>query len=292
MIISQLSGGLGNQLFQYAAAKALSLHHQEDLLLDISLFQKDELHELEVPRSFELYQFTGVKEPIAGKAEMGLYQVPEMKNPLLKLLPRHRRPIYTEPFFHYDANFWKARKHVLLKGQWQSPRYFEKYAAEIRGILQLKPELTERVAPLADQFRSEETVAVHVRRNDYLRLPIILAWHGVMDTDYYRKAFSILEEKLGDFKVVYFTDDPQWVEQELVPLRGGTLVSGEMSRTHYEDFHLMANCRHNIVANSSFSWWSAWRNTNPGKIVIAPKRWFGNGPQDTQDLTPPDWLRI
>lgn len=293
MVIAQINGGLGNQLFQFSAAKALSLYHNVPLLLEVSSFYREELPELEVPRELDLYHFNGVKETIISPEEL-MNLMPLNKKSIIpkKLIPAHKKKIYIEPHFHFDKNFFKARKNVLLKGGWQSEKYFNRYNEIIRETFQLKHEFIQRVLPKSVKFRKQNSIAVHIRRGDYLRKKIILEWHGVMDADYYKRAFEILKSKLDNFQVYYFTDDPLWVKSELGPMINGEIISGVISQTHFEDLYLMSQCRHNIIANSSFSWWGAWLNDNPEKIVIAPKKWFNKGPKDTYDLYPEGWIVI
>src|ERR1700754_2157046 len=176
MIVVHLNGGLGNQLFQYASAKALSLHQQVPLLLEINSFYRTELPDLEVPRDFEMYNFQGVDDAIISKEALALIK-PKLTD---KILPRHKRVIYIPPHYHYDPNFFKAGKNVYLKGLWQSEKYFADYKNELLRILVLKDELINRVKDKANEFASQPTVGVHIRRGDYLRKPIILEWHGVL----------------------------------------------------------------------------------------------------------------
>jgi hypothetical protein len=293
MIIVQLTGGLGNQLFQYAAAKSLSLYHNVPLLLDCSSFYREEIAELEVPRDFELYQFEGVKEKIITPEELAsTIDLKNEKSFLSKILPPHRRQIYTCPFFHYDRNFFKSRKTVYLKGGWQSEKYFSNYKDTLFQSLQLKPDVISPVREKARQIKEKQTVGVHIRRGDYLRMQIIFEWHGVMSKDYYARGFESIHKLRGDFSVLYFTDDPEWVQKELIPVMDGEIVSSTTSQNHFQDFYLLRCCHNNIIANSSFSWWAAWLNPNPDKMVIAPKNWFNKGPKDTQDLLPANWVQL
>jgi len=208
------------------------------------------------------------------------------------IMPAYKKDIYTEPHYHFDKNFFKSKKKVFLKGGWQSEKYFKTYKNEIRDNSHLKDALVERVLEKSNSLRIENSVAVHIRRGDYLRKKIIYEWHGVMDKEYYAKAFELLHSKTKATKAYYFTDDVEWVSENLLPLFDGEIISGNIAKSHYEDLYLMSQCKHNIIANSSFSWWGAWLNNNPEKIVIAPKKWFNKGPKDTQDLLPEKWIKI
>lgn len=295
MVITELTGGLGNQLFQYASSKALALHQNTELILDISSFYREELPELEVPRAFEINHFSGVTEKTITTKDYGTNKAYKgfTTSRLEKILPRHKRKIYKEPFFHYDKNFLNSRKEVLLKGVWQSEKYFAKYQSQLRNILTLKEESISKVKVLGNELRQQNSVSIHVRRGDYLRLPIILEWHGVMDVSHYENAIQLLQSKIAEpLKLYYFSDDPEWVEANLCATWPGEIISKNNQNTAIEDFYLMSQCRHNIIANSSFSWWAAWLNNNPEKIVVAPKKWFGNAPNDTKDLIPESWIKI
>lgn len=293
MVIAQITGGLGNQLFQYAAAKALSLHHNVPLFLEVSSFYREKLPELEVPRNLELFHFKGVNEKIITFEEANSLINLKKKNFLPKLIyPPYKRRVYVEPHFHFDKNFFKSKNQVFLKGGWQSEKYFKTYEKEIRSKLQLDESLIENVIQKAKLINQQNSVAVHIRRGDYLRKKIIYEWHGVMEKGYYVKAFELLHSKIENIKAYYFTDDPDWVATNLLSLFDGEIVSNNITRSHYEDFYLMSHCRNNIIANSSFSWWAAWLNNNPDKIVIAPKKWFDKGFKDTQDVIPAQWEKI
>lgn len=293
MVISHLTGGLGNQLFQYAAAKSLSLHHGVKLYLDISSFSREKLPELELPRNFELYAFRGITEPIIDKKQVDdIFPLSKEKTLLQKILPRYRRDVYKQPYFHFDRNFFRSKKQVYLKGGWQSEKHFSQYKDIINSSFQLKDELIERVRQKAGEMSSYPSVGVHIRRGDYLSNKIILDSHGVMSAEYYANGFKVLEKKIGNFDVYYFTDDPEWVRKKLIPLRNGEIVSHEISKTHFEDFYLLSRCQHTIIANSTFSWWAAWLNPNPEKIIVGPKNWFDKWPKDTYDILPSNWYSI
>ena len=180
----------------------------------------------------------------------------------------------------------------MLKGGWQSEKYFKSYENEIRARLQLKPPLIQNVIEIAKNIKKENAVSVHIRRGDYLRKKIIYEWHGVMEKEYYAKAFELMHAKTKATRAYYFTDDVDWVAKNLLPSFNGEIISANITKSHYEDLYLMSQCRHNIIANSSFSWWAAWLNDHSDKIVIAPEKWFGNGPKDTQDIIPPGWYKI
>jgi hypothetical protein len=285
MIITQLTGGLGNQLFQYAAGKSLALHHQTDLKFDLSHFQ---LHN---SRSFGLNQFRMQVLEASDEERKRLIPGSDIRKITERLKQAHKRQVYREPFFHYDTNFFSAKSDVYLKGNWQSEKYFKPFQEQIRKDFTIKDELITHLQSFANKLRCESSVSVHIRRGDYLQ-PSTLAYHGVLSDTYYTKAMALFMEKNSQHKFYVFTDDVAWVKNNLVLPEHHEFVSGMVSTSAIEDFFLMQSCRHNIIANSSFSWWAAWLNDHSDKIVISPKAWFDKGPQDTYDLIPLGWIQI
>lgn len=294
MIIVQLTGGLGNQLFQYCSAKALANYRHTQLILDVSSFYRSELPDLEVERSFELQSFENIYEDIIHVEKViddPNYQF--LRQPIYyKLIPKYKRSIFKERFFHYDEKFFNSKQNVFLKGGWQSYKYFSSIQPMLMKELKLKQHIIGPVENVMKEFEPKNTLAIHIRRGDYLRKKIILEWHGVLEKEYYIKAFKEISNKTNIEKLLYFTDDTSWVESELMPIIPGEIISNHITSNQYTDFHLMQHCKHNIIANSSFSWWAAYLNPNPNKIVVAPKKWFNKAPYNTNDLYPEGWIKV
>lgn len=207
-----------------------------------------------------------------------------------------RETIYREPHFHYDPAFQSLKGPVTLSGYFQSERYFAAIADAVRAMYTLAVPLSPTAdATLAAIANTPEAVAVHVRRGDYITNPAAAAAHTLLDADYYRRALTILRERLGrEPDVFLFSDEPDQVA-EVLPLAGRqTLVRGHADRP-WEDLALMARCRHHIIANSSFSWWGAWLAKNPTQAVIAPRDWFKGRMAETnnlKDFYPAGWVVI
>lgn len=275
MVLVQLNGGLGNQLFQYAAAKSLSLHHNVQVKVDLSLYEnnkerKCELDSLNIPLQ------------VASKEEIGRFTSDSL---VTKIVNRLKRKVYREPAFHFNPDFFKTPGDVYLKGYWQSEKYFSKYWPVISHEFSVKSQLVNNVANFAAKLRSENSVAVHIRRGDYLN-SIVQDYHGILDWDYYDRALK----KFPDARFYFFSDDIEFVKAQLQIDMPYEFVSG--TKLAIEDFYLMSQCRHNIIANSSFSWWAAYINNNPEKTVIAPQKWFNKAGHNTEDLIPPGWQRV
>lgn len=284
MIISRIIGGLGNQLFQYAAGKALALRHHTELLLDVTAFDEYKL------RNFDLAAFhTGLN--FATKEQVNSFINRSIAGKIRdNIFPMTFRKVYKEKQFHFQSRFLQAPANIYLQGYWQSEKYFLPVAEIIKKEFTVKEEYTRNVTALAAKLSSTPSVSVHIRRGDY-KNPTTVEIHGILEARYYKKAIQLINQKIPGACFYFFSDDMNWVKENL-PVENAVYVSGVMSQTHIEDFFLMSQCKHNIIANSSFSWWAAWLNNNPEKIVIVPKNWFNKGPRDTYDLYPEGWLTI
>ncbi len=290
MIIVQLKGGLGNQLFAYAAGYSLAAHHNVEVKVDTTLLNRAD-EQIGTERSYELQCL--VEPPqVATREELhALLDVGVIKRYAMKLLPPYKRTIYKEALLAYDQNFLKASPHIYLKGYRQSERYFQHVAQDIRKLFRFKDALVSTVEPLALKLASVESVALHIRRGDYSN-KVVAEYHGILDQQYYQAAITAVEAKVHQPQYFVFSDEVSWVKSNLNFEGPVVFVSGELTHTHYQDFHLMSQCRHNIIANSTFSWWAAWLNENPNKIVIAPKKWYNKAELDTTDLIPEGWATV
>jgi hypothetical protein len=284
MIISKIAGGLGNQLFQYAAGRSLALHHNSELLLDTSYFNENDL------RNFDLGSFNvnmKIADPGLVKNFINRSFADKIRD---KFFPVHFKKVYKEPFFHFDKRFFNTAPNVYLKGYWQSEKYFATIKEIIKTDLAINPGIVKKVRAFGDELANTTSVAVHIRRADYTS-EVSGEYHGIPDKNYYQKAIQLVKEKNKNARFYFFSDNINWVKENM-QIPDAVYVSDEITKTHLEDLYLMSQCRHNIIANSSFSWWGAWLNNNPGKIVIAPKNWFNKGPKDTYDLYPDGWIII
>ena len=304
MITVSLIGGLGNQMFQYAAGKALAERHGVALALDLSGFENYSL------RSFLLDRLL-IPETIVSSPQARSAQKPEanfvrarwkaridrllVKAGMPKLTPSLNE--YREPHFHYDPAFEVLGSQTTLFGYFQSERYFSPIAESLRGWLSPREPLGSTASATLTQIESSRLpVSVHVRRGDYLN-PGTAEYHGILGESYYREALARLEVGVGpDAELFVFSDDAAAAEQALnfVPKARLNHVFGDPERP-WEDMALMARCRHHVVANSSFSWWGAWLNGSADKIVVAPRAWFAPAQlkkRNTADLYPPDWVLV
>jgi hypothetical protein len=291
-IITRIVGGLGNQMFRYAAGKALALEHDAELVLDTSLLIKHAKDPGDyVLRNFELDIFPEVKEKVI---DMERQRLPLFLRSVLKKITGVY-PVFKETTFSYDAKFWTIKPPVVIHGDWQTELYFKKYETAIRQSFRF-PELgsNDLTHAAAEKIKASTAVSVHVRRGDYLNQSI-LQLNGVCPQSYYESAISILQQQIPDAIFYFFSDDPAWVREHLTGLtKKYYVVEGNSGGNAWKDMYLMSICKHHIIANSSFSWWAAWLNDNSEKLVIAPQKWFASEDPyyDTKDIIPASWHKI
>jgi hypothetical protein len=253
-VIVRLTGGLANQLFMYAFGRSLSEKRHEPVKFFWARSTWD----------YALDKFN--------------CQVDLVNAPLYN-------PIYDEKTFGFDKDVYATPPDTYFRGYWQTEKYFvnpQRLREEITLRL-IRPE----VAYVADLLRNQNSVFVHVRRGDYLN-PGTAAYHGnlghaSLQEGYYKDAVNYILEKVNDPKFVVFSDDPEWCRQNLpYPV---------INFEHHEDLYLMSQCKHGIGANSTFSWWANWLGEYPGRVCIAPNKWF-NAEADTRDIIPERWVKI
>jgi len=286
MIATHIFGGMGNQLFQVAAGKALAARLGVELVVDTRYFDRPR------PVGLRLQHFN------VQAAEVARTGLPAMRHEgLARYLAARIRGthwhMFAERGLPYDPAFAELGDGSYLKGYWQSERYFGDFGNLMREHLAIvTPPDAETVRVMQMQDRCF-AVSLHVRRGDYVSNPKFLATHGICSLDYYRKAADRIAESSTVAPTFFaFSDEPDWVRDNLDLPYDMVIVSHNRVERNYEDIRLMARCRHHIVANSSFSWWGAWWNPDPDKMVIAPSRWFADPAKDDSDLVPQSWLRM
>ena len=292
MIISNIIGGLGNQMFQYAAGRARSLKLGVPLKLDTRDFSEYKLHQgFELNRLFNCHAEIATEIDLAKtlgwqrlKLAQRLLRKPQLKN------LRYKSYI-VEPQFHYWNGIDELKDNIYLDGYWQSEQYFHEYADKIRTEFTFKLPFSLKNNEISKHIAQVNAVSLHVRRGDYANSPKTTATHGLCSLDYYRAAIDYVSAHVNQPCFYIFSDDIAWVKSNLVLDKTTVFVSHNKDSESYNDMRLMSLCKHNIIANSSFSWWGAWLNQNSKKIVIAPKQWFSKS-TDTSDLIPAGWMRL
>jgi len=296
MIIVKLMGGLGNQMFQYAAARRLAHVHGASLKLNLGWYKN--IAESDTARKYALNVFA-IKEEIASPEELQ-----NLRNPgqgsvrkIIQCLANARAgstrgTVINEKHYHFDPDIMALPDNVSLEGYWQSEKYFKDIEEIIRNkfTVKFKPDALNR--ELAETIKGVEAVSIHVRRGDYVSNPAASRYHGTCSLDYYRRAIDNVLHKTVHPHFFVFSDDPSWVKNNLKMAHPVTFAGHNGPGKDYEDLRLMTLCRYHIIANSSFSWWGAWLNHSPDKTVIAPSKWFNDPAINTCDLIPDEWQRL
>jgi hypothetical protein len=294
MIIANLNGGLGNQMFQYANAKAVAIRNGVNFLVDTSLYEKKRMHQgFEIGKIFKLPISVATKADL--KQVLGNFQSPLAHRilarlPLLKTLPKK---FIAEPHFEYWDGLHNCPNEAYLFGYWQSERYFLDCEADIRREFTFQPFQDQSNIELAQKIKdSQYAVSMHVRRGDFVNNSKANTYHGALSPRYYSDALAYLARILPTMELFVFSDDIKWVKGNLdLSAFRVHFVSHNMGINSYHDMALMSLCDHHVIANSSFSWWGAWLNSSQDKIVIAPKCWFVQ-PINTKDLIPTSWIQL
>ncbi|RYE36660.1 MAG: alpha-1,2-fucosyltransferase [Sphingobacteriaceae bacterium] len=291
MIISKITSGLGNQLFQYAAAKSLAVKNNTSLYLDLRYYNHQ--YATDTVRTCKLDYFNVD------------YKQFESSKPLVllskstKLFPgRTCKPFFelvNEQYHHFNKDVpGKKSKFIYLKGFWQSEKYFSSIADLIRKDFSFK----ENNKPDFIRYRnailnSKNPISVHIRRGDYVHHPKFSKTFGFIGLDYYLKAIEVVKAKFSSYRFFVFSDDKEWVINHFPLAADDVIVNTTGTDTDIDDLQLMSLCNHQVIANSSFSWWGAWLNAKPDKTVICPARFYKNQPDwDTKDLIPDGWIKL
>lgn len=286
----RLVGGLGNQMFQYAAARAVALRNQAPLALDLSWFGTDP------DRQFALGPFN-IEATVGAQTSVrpggaGLFA--RLGRRFARHLGRTRggTPVFTEASFRYDPAIEDVAPPVALDGYFQSARYFDAVAGQIARDFTLREGASGVTADMLERIRASEAICVHIRRGDYVTNSAANAYHGTCSLAYYRDGLAQVSHGLDSPHCFVFSDDPVWVKENFHADLSVTVVDIHSTTQAHEDLRLMSACRRFVIANSSLSWWAAWLGAAQDKHVVAPKRWFSGSDNDISDLVPNDWLRV
>lgn len=292
-IITQLQGGLGNQLFQYAAARSLSLQHNSPLLLDQSWFSRT--YEDVTPREF-LLPLLNVKGSLIS------YGIPIKRPKKIYRLIQKFWPI--DPFifveqtpFRFDSRLSKApafkQQNLYLMGYWQSFKYFEAIKASLQNEISPKNALDTQYQKYLDQIQGTNSTMVHVRRGDYVNLASAAKVHGFIGLEYYQKGMKSIQEKNHDTQFFVFSDDLSWAKENLpYPDQCTFVESSSSSDAVIQELELMTHCQNHLIANSSLSWWAAWLSKHASGLVVCPSQWTTDSGMNWDDLLPAQWQRI
>lgn len=290
MIILKLRGALGNQMFQYAFARALAIQKKQLLFID-----KDSLESYanaygvnKESRMYKLHYFDikGILLPFK------LSRLVSILKYLGKVFIKIEKIDNYDPV--YDANLVAQAvnsKDIILDGHWLSEKYFNKYKNEIFRCFDLTKYAKKVDKNLFKEINNCNSVFLHIRRTDYVSNPEVAQQQGIVNLNYYESAIQLISKKIKNIRLFVFSDDIEWAKNNFKPNCSVKYINGNINNP-IQDMFLMSNCKHSIIANSTFSWWAAYLNKNENKIVISPKHWFLKDKPSSEDILPPDWIKL
>ncbi len=287
MIIIKIKGGLGNQMFQYAFGRSLSLKLNTELKLDLSKETDPKGIKKDIERAFGLKHFN-IKAETASRAD-----VLKLRKPLSLYFSKLKRKLFKYDYYHFDPSFLQSKDGSYFEGYWwQSELYFKDIRETLIKDFTLTESFGTEASKIAESIRQTETpVSLHVRRGDYANDPATRSYHGLASLEYYRSAIETIKEKASHPVFFIFSDDIEWVKANLTLPPLSFFVS-DKSIPDYEELALMSLCRHHIIANSSFSWWGAWLSQSEDKTIIAPRRWISSNTGKSDDIYPSAWIKL
>lgn len=284
--VVKFNGGLGNQMFQWAFARALEAKSGIKTSFDMSFFEK------KYARPFELDIFNVNVDAVSDfctKFKLAFIWKFRKKLNGKKFLGFN---FYSEPHFEYDENLFELCPNTYIEGFFQSEKYFKDIENELRADFKFKDLPDEQNQQVIDKINSSNSVSLHIRRGDYVQKKRYQNLYATCSLDYYKRGVEYIAEKFENPTLFIFSDDIEWVKENLKLPYECVFVSHNSGAKSFEDMRLMSLCKHNVIANSSFSWWGAWLNNNQNKVVIAPQKWFNDEGINQTDVIPSDWIKL
>ena len=294
MVIVRLNGGIGNQMFQYAAARRIAHVNKVPLKLDLSWFGEVGPW---TKRYYELDAFK-LSADIATIDE--IHRLKSRTNKThYKYLPffikdrffNTKKSHIREKYYNFDPGILKLKSNIYLDGYWQSEKYFKDIEIVLRNDFSFRTDADNKNKEYIRLIESTESVSVHIRRGDYVSSSKTKAFHGVCSLSYYEEAICRIREQINEPVFFVFSDEIEWVKANLSINAETYYVDFNGPDRGRDDLRLMSICKHHIIANSSFSWWGAWLCSHLNKLIYAPKKWFENK-IDTSDNIPESWIKI
>jgi len=292
MITIRLSGGMGNQMFQYAFGKARAAALKTDMKIDCSLLLDRARGKDFVYRDYDLSIFQVEEQfTVAPSLLRTLFRLKSstVGKQVRRFLARGKN-YEKEQHFHVDQRLVDTPSdNTIYEGWWQSEKYFTEIHEVVRKDFQLKQPLLPASKELHARIENSTAVCLNVRRTDFLANAALNA----TNLDYFLRAASKMATLVNNPHFFVFSDDVEWCQENIVLEHPMEVVQHTMKGHKFGNyFRLMRDCKHFIIPNSSFAWWAAWLCEHPNKKVIAPAQWFNEGDYNTNDVVPNDWMRL
>lgn len=285
-VIIKFNGGLGNQMFQWALARMIEEITDMDVLFDMSYFSKN------YARPYQLNIFKIEPQFVTDLWTKSALNIIWTFRKFLNNKKFLGYTLYEEKQFNFDKHINSIKQDTYIAGYFQSELYFHCVADRLREDFKFDYLLNDKNKDVIRQISAGNSISLHIRRGDYVNKQRNLDAYAACPLDYYKRGVEYIAQQYPNPTLFIFSDDIKWVKENLKLPYESVYVSHNTGEKSFEDMRLMGCCKHNIIANSSFSWWGAWLNNNPNKIVIAPKRWFNDENIIQTDVIPKDWVKM
>lgn len=284
MIRVKIFGGLGNQMFQYAFGKAVAQanNYEVEFIYDNSSYERElglNYFNIQTLISYKKWEYPLIYKLLAKINKFTAF----------KLYPYNNQKYIYDYKLNFDGALLEVKDNSFLEGYWQSEKYFKSIENIIREEFEIISPINEKSLEAINSINKTNSVSIHFRRGDYISDENAKKTHGMCSEEYYKKSIAFIKEKISDPHFFIFSDDINWVKNNFKFSENATFI--DFTTLPIDDLRLMSLCNHNIMANSTFSWWAAWLNCNKDKIVISPKKWFLNS-RDDSDLLIEGWIKL
>lgn len=287
-MIIRISGGIGNQMFQYAFKKQMDYISNSKNTIDIRFYNGNNIH-----NGYELNKVFNIDD----ETYDGIIKAPSEVHPIIyRVLYRLGKRFYVtkkyamEVLIDYYEKFNNfSGEKFYLDGYWQSEEYFKDVENEVRNAFEFPCFNETSNIELNEKIRYENAVALHVRRGDFLENSKFVC---LGKTDYYQQAIRYIYKEVSSPLFIVLSDDIEWCKKNLDLKENSIFVDWNKAEKSFRDMQIMSICKHCIIANSSFSWWGAWLNRNPEKIIIAPYKFYKGSARNESYLIPKEWIKI
>ncbi|MBS1646336.1 MAG: alpha-1,2-fucosyltransferase [Bacteroidetes bacterium] len=299
MILVRLMGGLGNQMFQYAFGRRMAFIHNTELVLDQSLLlDKSQPHELVTHRDFdldifniqdyrwateeEIFSFNG--NPKASALKKGVRKI---KNAIIP------KQLIIQRFNEYNKQYLSIKNNTCFVGRWQSELYFKDAEQQIRKEFTITTLLNNEIKKTAENIKNTNSICLHIRRGDLITSSVYSSSIGALSMEYYTQAIHYIKQQIENPTFFIFSDDIEWCKQNIIlpdpTFYMNNTTAGEKAEGH---LHLMQQCKHFIISNSTYAWWGAWLSANKNKRVIYPENWYKDSKYNNPSMSPKSWVPL
>ena len=293
MLVTRIYGGLGNQMFQYAAGKSISLSRSEELMLDTSAYGFNG-GENRTDRDLDILDFN---LEIISEDPIKASQFRSPSGVLSRMRSYFDKKILNKYFYGWHPELYEDNKLNYLDGYFQSKNYAERIHESINKSFKLKREFEIEISAFRKMLQVDNFIAIHIRRGDYFCNPKIQRWHGICTPDYYEKGIKYLKSRFPNFRFALFSDDLEWSRANIYGAESIFSISqyakeNGLKLRASQELSLMSECKHFLISNSTYSWWAQYLSSNQNKCVVTPSIWNRNPRSSSIDLIDLAWHKI